>query len=292
LFGKILPRVAALAAGLTIAAGLATPAMAASAAHPAPAALWTTTTPTCVIHASPASFVETGLGAEASSVAFVIVVECKPVYSEQKVEINAPQLNNACHDTLTWYSATGTEGTAPSTGSGESFDVVLDNDGNATAVVWGGPSCAATKDLITADLTVAPFTTVKTYVTIAPPVTTKTGLYAYPSSEVEDASTSSVAVIFYAEFPSVYAEQTVEFSDAQLYDRCTGGVTWFGPDDVLLGTGKSVTTTLDDDGNAFVVALAGPSCASGDTLAQVDLTGPPYTTLTTNFTVLSPRVTV
>jgi hypothetical protein len=88
LFGKILPRVAALAAGLTIAAGLATPAMAASAAHPAPAALWTTTTPTCVIHASPASFVETGLGAEASSVAFVIVVECKPVYSEQKVEIN------------------------------------------------------------------------------------------------------------------------------------------------------------------------------------------------------------
>jgi hypothetical protein len=245
----------------------------------------------CIIVPSPSSFVETGLGATASSVAFVLQVECKPVFAEQTVEINTPQLNNACHDTLTWYSATATEGTAPGTGSGESFSVVLDNDGNATAVVWGGPSCAATKDLITADLTVAPYTTVRTHVTIEAPVTTQTGLSAYPAQEVEDSSTSSVAAIFYAEFPSVYAENTVEFSDAQLSDRCTGGVTWVGPDDVVLGTGKSVTTTLDDNGNAFVVALAGPSCASGDTLAQADLVGPTYRTLTTNFKVLSPRVT-
>jgi hypothetical protein len=289
LFGKILPRLAALAAGVTIAAGLATPAMAASASPAAHA--WTTKAHTCVVHASPASFVETELGAAASSVAYVITVGCQPVYSEQKVEINAQQLNNACHDTLSWYSATATAGTEPGTGTGESFDVVLDNDGNATAVVWGGPSCAATKDLITADLTVAPYTTVRTHVTIAAPVTTKTGLSAYPSSEVEDATTSSVAVIFYAEFPSVYAEQSVEFSDPQLYDRCTGGITWVGPDEVVLGSGKSVTTTLDDNGNAFVVALAGPSCASGGTLAQADLVGPTYRTLTTNFTVLSPRVT-
>jgi hypothetical protein len=290
LFGKILPRLAALAAGATIAAGLATPAMAASAAPAAHA--WTTKTATCVVHASPASFVETELGGEASSVAYVITVECQPVYSEQQVEINAQQLNNACHNTLSWYSATGTAGTAPSEGTGESFDVVLDNDGNATAVVWGGPSCAATKDLITADLTVPPYTTVRTHVTIAAPVTTKTGLSAYPSSEVEDATTSSVAVIFYAEFPSVYAEQSVEFSDPQLSDRCSGGITWVGPDGVVLGTGKSVTTMLDDNGNAFVVALAGPSCASGRTLAQADLVSPTYRTLTTNFTVLSPRVTV
>jgi hypothetical protein len=292
LFGKILPRVAALAAGLTIAAGLATPAMAAApAGHVSPSVLWTST-PTCVLDASPASFVETGLGATESSVAYIITVECKPVYSQQTVEINAQQLNNACRGTLSWYSATATAGTGPGTGTGESFDVVLDNDGNATAVVWGGPSCAATKDLITADLTVAPYTTARTHVTIAAPVTTKTGLSAYPSSEVEDATTSSVAVIFYAEFPSVYAEQAVEFSDPQLYDRCSGGITWVGPDQVVLGTGKSVTTTLDDNGNAFVVALAGPSCASGDTLAQADLVGPNYRTLTTDFTVLSPRVTV
>jgi len=267
----------------------------AASAHPAPAARATSAawkTPNCVIKPSPSAFVETGLGATASSVAFVLQVECRPVFAEQKVEINAQQLNNACHGTLSWYSATATGGTGPGTGQGESFTVVLDNDGNATAVVWGGPSCAATYDLVTADLTVAPYTTARTHVTIRPPVTTPTSVHAYPASEVEDSSTSSVAVIFYAEFPSVYAENTVEFSDAQLFDRCTGGITWVGPDEVVLGTGKSVTTTLDDNGNAFVVALAGPSCASGETLAQADLVGPTYKTLITNFRVLSPRVTV
>ena len=106
------------------------------------------------------------------------------------------------------------------------------------------------------------------------------------------AARCEVAAIFYAEFPSVYSGRTVEFSDPQLFDRCTGGVTWVGADGVVLGTGKSVTTTLDNNGNAFVAALAGPSCASGDTLAQVDLVGPPGTTFTTDFVVLSPRVTV
>jgi hypothetical protein len=277
------------------AAGLLLPLAGAASAQAAPTvpvhSTWTHH-PNCVITPSPSTFVETGLGATASSVAFILQVECKPVFGEQQVEINAQQLSNACHGTLSWYSATATAGTAPGTGVGQTFNVYLDNDGNATAVVWGGPSCAATRDLITADLTVAPYTTVKTHVTIEAPVTTPISLHVYPGQEVEDATTSSVAAIFYAEFPSVYAENAVEFSDPQLYDRCTGGITWVGPDEVVLGTGKSVTTTLDDNGNAWVVALAGPSCASGDTLAQVDLVGPTYKTLTTHFQVLSPRVTV
>jgi hypothetical protein len=246
----------------------------------------------CIIQASPSSFVETGLGATASSVAFVLNVECRAVFAEQTVQINAPQLNNACHGTLSWFSATATGGTAPGTGSGESFTVTLDNNGNAEAVVWGGPSCAASRDLITADLNTAPFTTARTIVTILPPHNTKPGVHAFPVRQVEDSATSSVAVIFYAEFPSVFSERTVEFHDAQLFDRCAGGITWVGADEVVLGTGKSVTTTLDNNGNAFVVALAGPSCASGDTLAQADLVGPPFTTFTTDFVVLSPRVTV
>jgi hypothetical protein len=269
-------------------------AQAATAARPAPAhharVAWTKTK-ACAITPAPSQFVETGLGATASSVAFILTVECKPVFAEQKVEINAQQLSNACHNTLSWYSATGTDGTAPGTGVGPTFDVYLDNDGNATAVVWGGPSCAATRDLVTADLTVAPYTTVKTHVQILAPVTTPASVHAYPSSEVEDATTSSVATIFYAEFPSVYAEDPVEFSDSQLAARCTGGVTWVGPEEVVLGTGNSVTTTLDDNGNAWVVALAGPSCASGETLGQADLVNPTYRTLTTHFQVLSPRVT-
>jgi hypothetical protein len=276
------------------AAALAVPLMGAASAqaattHVRPAA--GTPEPNCVIKPAPSKFVETGEGPTASSVAFILQVECKPVFSEQKVEINAQQLSNACHNTLSWYSPTGTEGTSPGTGTGESFDVYLDDDGNATAVVWGGPSCAATYDLITADLTVAPYTTVKTHVKILAPVTTATSLHVYPQMEVEDSTTSSVDAIFYAEYPSVFAEGQVEFSDAQLYARCAGGITWVGPDEVVLGTGESATTTLDNNGNAFVVALAGPSCASGKTLAQVDLINPTYRTLTANFTVQSPRVT-
>ena len=69
-------------------------------------------------------------------------------------------------------------------------------------------------------------------------------------------------------------------------------ITWILPTGNIVKSGKSVTTTLDNNGNAFVIALAGPSCASGNTLVQAELTGPPYTTLTTQFTVLSPRPTV
>lgn len=281
---RILRRFGAAAAGLMIVAGLAMPATAASAAP-------TTTAnkkPTCVVSASPNSFIETGLGVQASSVAFIITVECKPVYSEQYVQLQSPQLNNACQGTLQWYSPSN-----PAGAQGESFEVRLDDDGNATAVVWGGPSCAAARALITADLTVAPFTTATVKVKIAPPVTTRKGLFAIPAREVEDATTSSVATIFYAEFPSVQAESTIEISDPQLFDRCAHHLIWVGPNFTILAVNtESVRTSLDDNGNAFVVALAGPSCATGTTLAEADLIGPPYTTLTTEFTVLSPRVTV
>jgi hypothetical protein len=248
--------------------------------------------PNCTLTASPTSFVEQGLGATASSVAFIFNVECRPVFSESTVELYTPQLSNACHGTLSWYSATGTAGTSASTGTGEDFNVVLDNDGNAQAVVWGGPSCAATKAWIEATLTTAPYSIAATRVEIKPPSDTKPGLSIYPWSQVEDSTTSSVATIFYAEYHSSFAEDTVEFSDAQLYDHCGGHITWVGPDEVVLGTDvKSVTTTLDNNGNAFVVALAGPSCASGPTIGTVDLTVAPYTGYAGLFWVLSPRVT-
>lgn len=271
------------AVGLMIAAGLAMPV----AANAAPAALTGQQKPTCVVSASPYEFIEAGLTPQPSMVAFIITVECRPAFSEQTVEIHTPQLNNACQGLLKWYSAT----TTAVSGNGDTFDVTLDDDGNATAVVLGGPSCAASRDLIEADLTVAPYTTATTQVRIAPPVTTQPGVWALPASQVEDATTSSVATIFYVEFPSVYAEHEVQISDAELFDSCAGHITWILPN-ATFKYGKSVTTTLDDNGNAFVVVLAGPSCASGDTLVQADLSGPPYKTVTAQFTVLSPRVTV
>ena len=279
-------KLGAAAAGLMIAAGLAAPATAANAAPVAPTG---GQAPTCVVNASPNNFIESGLNPQESSIAFIITVECQPTFSEQNVEIHTPQLNNACHAQLTWYSAT----TRALVASGEDVQLQLDDDGNATAVVLGGPSCAASWDLIEADLTVAPYTTATTQVQIAPPRDTQPGVFALPAWQVEDATFSSVATVFYVEFPSVYAEHTVEISDAELYDSCVGHrITWIGPNGNFLGYGKSVTTTLDDNGNAFVIAMAGPSCAPGNTLVQAELTGPPYTTLTTQFTVLSPRPTV
>ena len=273
-----------IAVSLMIAAGLPTPAVASAAR----AAFASQQRSVCVVSASPSKFIETGLAPQSSSVAFTITVECAPTFSEQAVEIHTPQLSNACQGGLSWYSATATT----VTGIGDTFDIRLDDDGNATVIVLGGPSCAASWDLIEADLTVAPYTTATTRVQIAPPVDTQPGVWALPGSEVEDATTSSVATIFYVEFPSVFAEQEVQISDAELYDRCAGHIAWILPDSTTLENGKSVTTTLDDNGNAFVVALAGPSCAPGSTLVEADLVGPPYTTFTTQFTVLSPRVTI
>jgi hypothetical protein len=269
------------AAGLMIAAGLATPAMAASAV---PDSLAQSQTPACVVSASPYTFIESGLSPQPSSVAYIVTVECKPTYSEQSVEIYAPQLSNACQGLLKWYNVT-------SLINGDAT-VTLDDDGNATVIVLGGPSCTAGRDLIEADLAVAPYTTATTVVQIAPPVDTLPGVSALPASEVEDATTSSAATIFYVEFPSVYAGREVEIGDAELHDSCAGHITWILPNSTTLEYGKSVTTTLDDNGNAFVVALAGPSCAPETSLVQADLVGPPYTTFTTQFTVLSPRVTV
>ena len=166
----------AAAAGLLIAAGLATPAMAANAAPAGGQA------PTCVVNASPNDFIESGLGSEHSSVAFVITVECQPTFSEQYVEIHTPQLFNACQGQLRWYNAATTAVVAGS----ENLEVQLDDDGNATAIVLGGPSCAASWDLIEADLTVAPYTTATTQVQIAPPVSTRPGVFALPASQVEE----------------------------------------------------------------------------------------------------------
>lgn len=208
----------AAATGLVIATGFATPTTAASAG---PAALAQSEKLTCVVNASPYKFIESGLSPP-SSVAFVITVGCAPTFSGQAVEIRTPQLSNACQGGLMWYSAT----TTAVSGNGDTFDVRLDDDGNATAVVLRGPSCAASSDLIEADLTVAPYPTAATHVQIAPPASTQPGVWAYPATQVEDATTSSVATVFYVDFPSVYSEHQVQISDVELYDSCAGHITW------------------------------------------------------------------
>jgi len=235
--------------------------------------------------------VEMGFGpASESSIADVIQVECLPTLSQNTVTIVSDQLSNACHGTLSWSSPYPY---APVTGN--SFTVTLDNDGNATAVVWGGPSCAPSTDLITATLNVAPYTTASTTFRVRPPANTPPGVTANPRSQVEDSVWSSAATVIQVEFPSVFAEKTVDISSQELFQRCgiAPNVLWVGPEETVLGNNvPSISVTLDNNGNAFVVALLGASCASGPSTIVADLTVAPYTTYTTTFNILSPRPTV
>jgi hypothetical protein len=246
--------------------------------------------PVCVIHSNP-SQVESGNGpTQHSSIGDIIQVECKPIYSEAYVTIDATQLSNACQNTLHWTAPPNLE-TARQ--SGPQYTVQLDNDGNAIAVVAGGPSCAPSTDRISASLQAPPFTTVATSFTILPPANTSPGVTANPKSIVEDSVYSAVATVVQVEFPSVYAEKYVTIKSDELYTRCNNLLSWFGPEEVTFGTNTPETTVqLDNNGNAFVVAIGGPSCASGRSTITADLTTVPYTTEVGYFTILSPRPTI
>jgi hypothetical protein len=241
-------------------------------------------TPACAVTSTP-SMVEMGMGATASSIADVIQVSCAPVYGEDQVEINGQQLSDACQDTLSWFQP-GFD----VTGVGAQFAVTLDDDGNANAVVWGGPSCAASRDTIFASLEDPPYVTASTTFTVRPPQNTPHGVFATPMSLVEDSVYSAVATVISVEYPAVDAEQTVTIKSDELDFRCADGITWVGPDEDVLGNGADATVTLDNNGNAFVVALGDDSCSAGVSTISSDLAIAPYTTYSTQFRTLSPRV--
>lgn len=253
-----------------------------------------TTTPTtpvqanaqCSVFSNPA-MVESGFQATESSFADVIQVRCLPTYSQDTVTIASTQLFDMCRGKLMWTL------TFPvSTTSGASREVMatLDNDGNATVVAFGGPSCAPGTGLITASLNAPPFSTATTSFTALPPMDTMPGVSTMPTAQVEDSVNSAFATVIDVEYPASQAERTVNIYSQELLTRCAGGLVWLGPEGTTLGTGvNSVPVTLDDNGNAFAVAIGGPSCSAGVSLVVADLVGPPYTTFTTVFDVVSPR---
>jgi len=233
------------------------------------------------------TFVEAGEFATHSSVANVVQVGCDPGFSGQTVTIRAQQVYNRCNGHLSWSSPFPVV-----FHEGPAFDVTLDNDGNATAVFWGGPACASGDSLMTAHLNTAPFSTVTTHYTIRPPQDTPPGVFAMPRKQIEDGVYSSAATVIYVEFPPVYAERFVDISSGELYARCQvpPHVVWVGPDQAVLGADTdTVRVQLDNNGNAFVVALAGASCAAGRSHIEASLVGPPNTTYETTFKILSPR---
>ena len=256
----------------------------------------TTPDPTCLIH-SLRRFREAGLGPTHSSVADVVTVECEPEFAESPVTISADELFSRCRGNLTWTATPAIFFGRPIFFGGPTLTVALDNDGEAWAVLWGGPSCAAGTSIISAHLDVPPFATVSTTYTILAPGDTRPGVRARPRRLVENSINSSAPTIVYAEFPPVFSERAITIRSNELNSRCAGGVTWVGPATTMggtptvLGTGPTTTTTLDNNGNAFVVALAGPSCAAGRSSIEASLTIAPFTSYLTSFNILSPRTT-
>ena len=262
--------------------------------------------PTCIIASLP-SFVAQGEFGEASSVADVVEVSCTPEFGFQTVKLSDEELFSRCKGKTSWSEAPEFEPT-----EGATTKIKLDGEGNGSAVVWGGPGCAAGETLVSAHLEVPPFTTVTTGFEVLPPKTTPPGVYALPATSVEDNVLSSVETIVEVEFPSVFAEQDVNISAEQLFARCgpveeepeeegevkkalfIGGsnkVEWIGPDEHLLAVDEEGISKvkLDDNGNAFVVLFGGPSCASGVSEIEASLESAPFTTFTTDFTVKAPE---
>ncbi len=234
---------------------------------------------------------------DGSQVHDVIQVETSPSYANDPIHIDSSQLQNSCGGTITFETIQGTTTRAPRT-STDSITVILDDDGNVTVVV-DGSNCSAGSDLIEADLTVAPYLTATTILTVEPPQVSPAGVSASPANEVETGNTpgsgdSNVYTVFYVETSPVYAEQTVEISSPQLDSRCGDGWRWEpgvgDPINQASGT-MEATGTLDDDGNAVFV-FKGASCAAGVSTVTADVEAGSHPTYTTAFTVSPPSVTL
>ncbi|HTY97623.1 MAG TPA: hypothetical protein VMB91_11330 [Solirubrobacteraceae bacterium] len=245
---------------------------------------------TCVVKALPDSFMDQGEFANASSVADIIEVGCEEVYAEQSVQISANELYSRCDQKLYWR----TPHSQTYFTTGPNFKVRLDNDGNATAIVIGGPSCAAGESLIAAHLEVAPFTTTTTAFTVLPPRPTEPGVKAEPPAKIEGEEYSDVATIVEVEFPPVFAEEPVNVNSNEFYSRChnspkTEAIIMVDGKPYVFHSLEEGTLFLDNDGNAFAVLVGNSSCAAGTSMIEASLENAPYTTYTTEFTVEPPQ---
>jgi hypothetical protein len=257
-----------------------------AAASPKPKAV-----PNIIVRASPNPVVETG----PSDAVIVVQVEANPMAANKSVTISSSQLTGRCGSWRSWLFN--------SPGLLRSVTVPIDNDGNATIVIFG-QGCAPGSALIDASLNAPPFGTAVTKVVLEPPQRTPAGVRAFPNPEVEvgdnaglpapsnTASESDFA--FVVETAPAFAEQSVNLTSNQLGVRCgagfrlestngTGGL--FPP-----GTGASVSNTIDNDGNAAFFFL-GASCAAGKSTVIAEVLGG-GATYSGQVTILPPSVTV
>jgi hypothetical protein len=273
-----------LASSLFLLVGTASARVAATAAADPPG--------TCVVHSLP-SFIAQGenlgqMNTEAT-VGDVIQVSCDPnVYGTgSKIKITASQLFTRCQGKVTWYVPNPFSETLNARG----VTVRIDADGNAIVALRAGPECAAGESLVTAHMEEEPYESFTTSFSVLPPAPTTPGVYALPATQVEDSSSSGVATIIETEFAGG-SEKFVHIASEELFDRCKvfPHVRWVRMDGTKEEAVAEVRPVqLDNDGNAFVIALGDASCAEGPSLIEADLLSKPFTTFMTDFTVEAPK---
>ncbi len=250
----------------------------------------------CVVNSLPA-FVDQGSEGEASSVADVIEVECEytgKLQYDGKVKISDVELFDRCGKHMSWSPTnefTPTDGAAT--------EAKLDDDGNATVVLWAGPGCKPGESQVMVDEIEYPNETYMTPFAVLPPDETVEGVHAMPESKVEDDVSSSVATIIQVEYPGV-AEAKVAVNAEALFLRCKKEprIIWVGANEkeITREDGRLEGPTAietDDDGNAFVVVLGTKSCQPGrvDLEASLEETES-FNTLNGKFLIEAPRPTV
>jgi hypothetical protein len=223
-------------------------------------------------------------------VADVVEVECDPtVYGTgSKMKIVASQLFSRCKGDVTWYIPNPFHVV-----QGRGVTVELDADGNATVALIAGPDCAAGESLVTAHMEEEPFETFTTSFTVLPPANTTPGVFAMPPAQVEDSFSSAVATIVEVEFKGG-SEKKVHIGSEEFFDRCRidPHLRWIRMNrEIESDRGEVEGVELDNNGNGFVIAIGDASCAEGPSLLEADLESKPFTTFTTNFTVLPPQPT-
>ncbi len=107
----------------------------------------------------------------------------------------------------------------------------------------------------------------------------------------EFTTASSVADIVEVSCNPEFGFQTVKLSDEELFSRCRDNMSWSEAPVFEPTEGPTTTIKLDGGGNGSAVLWAGPGCAAGETLVSAHLLVAPFTTVTTNFEVLPPKVT-
>jgi hypothetical protein len=245
-------------------------------------------TAACIVRSLP-SFTAQGEGSLMATVADVVEVECNPaLYGPgSKVKLTAYQLYWRCREQLTWYVPTPFHAE-----QGAGISVELDADANATVALRAGPGCAAGESLITAHQESLPYDSFSTAFNVEPPGLSEAGVRATPPIQVENVS-SAVATVVQAELPGL-SEAPLHIASEELYHRCriAPHLHWVLMDGTVVSDTPEVEgVQLDDDGNAFVIALGDRSCAQGSSLIEADLEENPFSTYLTNFAIEPPQPT-